>query len=221
MQDTWTEVDRYISETFVQPDATLEAVLENAAREGIPPVHVSPSQGKLLAVLARSVHARCALEIGTLAGYSAIWLGRALLPGGKLLTLEARADYAAAARRNLLRAGLQEVVEVRVGPALESLPVLARQMPETFDFVFIDADKSNNAAYFGWALRLTRPGSLIVLDNVVRNGAVLRTDGKDESVRGVRECFSLIETCPRVTATVIQTVGVKGYDGFAIALVTD
>jgi len=211
----WDDVDRYIGDTLVQPDAALSATLEASEAAGLPPISVSPAHGKLLWLLARTLQAKRILEIGTLGGYSAIWLARGLAPGGRLITLEALEKHAALARENLARAGLGDRVEVRVGPALETLPRLAGP----FDLVFIDADKQNNPEYFRWALKLSRPGSLIVVDNVVRDGAVLDERSRDGAVQGVRQLYELMAAEPRVAATAVQTVGVKGYDGFAIALV--
>src|ERR1051325_5376149 len=205
----WEEVDRYIGETLVRADDALEAALAASDAAGLPAISVSPAHGKLLWLLARM------LEIGTLAGYSAIWLARGLAAGGRLVTLEALEKHAAVARKNIARAGLAEVVEIRVGQALDALPGL--QAP--FDLSFIDADKQNNAEYFRWALKLSRPGSLIVVDNVMREGAVIDARSRDASVQGVRRLMELIAAEPRVAATAIQTVCIKGYDGFAIALV--
>ena len=211
----WDNVERYISDTLVQPDAALVAALEASDAAGLPAISVSPAHGKLLWLLARMLGAKRILEIGTLGGYSAIWLARGLAPGGRLVTLEALEKHAAVARKNLARAGLAEVVDVRVGPALGTLP----RLDGPFDLAFIDADKQNNAEYFRWALKLSRPGSLIVVDNVVRGGAVIDARSRDAAVQGVRRLYGLIAAEPRVAATAIQTVGVKGYDGFAIALV--
>jgi predicted O-methyltransferase YrrM len=219
-QDQWTAVDHYITDLFVPPDPVLDAALEAAADAGLPPIHVAPNQGKLLAILAQSIGARSVLEIGTLGGYSTIWLARALPPGGVVITLEADPKHAEVARANLARAGMAEVVEVRVGQALETLPQLAAEGRGPFDLVFVDADKPNTAAYFRWAIELTRRGSLIVTDNVVRNGAVADANSDDPNVQGVQRFNAALAAEPRVTATVIQTVGSKGYDGLAIALVT-
>ncbi len=211
----WDNVDRYIADTLVQPDAALAAALEASDAARLPAISVSPAHGKLLWLLARTIGAKRILEIGTLGGYSAIWLARGLAPGGRLVTLEALEKHAAVARKNLGRAGLAEVVDVRVGAALDTLP----RLEGPFDLAFIDADKQNNAEYFRWALKLSRPGSLIVVDNVVRDGAVIDARSRDAAVQGVRRLYELIATEPRVAATAVQTVGVKGYDGFAIALV--
>jgi predicted O-methyltransferase YrrM len=201
----------------VQPDAALAAALEASDAAGLPPISVSPAHGKLLWTFARLLNARRILEIGTLGGYSTIWLARGLAPGGRLVTLEALDKHAAVARANLARAGLADSVEVRVGKALETLPTVKGP----FDLAFIDADKQNNAEYFSWALKLSRPGSLIVVDNVVRDGAVIDAHSRDASVQGVRRLNELIAKEHRVAATAIQTVGVKGYDGFAVALVLE
>ena len=214
-EELWSAVDRHIAERVAPHDAVLEAALAASAAAGLPAIAVSAAQGKMLAVLAKTVNAKKILEIGTLGGYSAIWLARGLAPGGRLITLEALEKHAALARENLARAGLGDRVEVRVGPALETLPRLAGP----FDLVFIDADKQNNPEYFRWALKLSRPGSLIVVDNVVRDGAVLDERSRDGAVQGVRQLYELMAAEPRVAATAVQTVGVKGYDGFAIALV--
>jgi len=213
----WREVDRYITETLVQPDAALDAALAASDVAGLPPINVSPAHGKLLWLLARTLGAKRILEIGTLGGYSAIWLARGLAPGGRLVTLEAVEKHAAVARTNIERARLAQRVEIRVGQALATLPSL----DGPFDLSFIDADKHNNAEYFSWALKLSRPGSLIVVDNVVREGAVIDARSRDTAVQGVRRLNELIATERRVAATAIQTVGVKGYDGFAIALVLE
>jgi predicted O-methyltransferase YrrM len=218
-QNQWTEVDRYITDLFVPPDPALDAALRAAADAGLPPAHVAPNQGKLLAIMAQSIGARAILEIGTLAGYSTIWLARALPPGGTLITLEADPRHAEVARANLARAGLAEMVELRLGRALDTLPQLAAEGRGPFDLVFIDADKPSNADYLAWALKLTRRGSLIIGDNVVRNGAVVDADSDDASVQGVRRFNAALAAEPRVIATAIQTVGSKGYDGLAIAFV--
>jgi predicted O-methyltransferase YrrM len=214
--DLWDKVDQYIADTLVQQDEALAAALEASDKAGLPAISVSPSHGKLLWILARLVNAKRILEVGTLGGYSAIWMARALPEGGKLISLEAVPKHAEVARKNLERAGLGAKVEVRVGQALATLPSL--QGP--FDFTFVDADKQNNAEYFSWALKLSRPGSVIVVDNVVRDGKVIDARSRDASVQGVRRLNELIASEKRVNATAIQTVGMKGYDGFAVALVT-
>lgn len=219
-QEQWTAVDRYITELLVQADPVLDAALEASEAAGLPAIGVAPNQGKLLMLLAKLQGARRILEIGTLGGYSTIWLGRALPADGRLVTLEASPEYAEVARGNLARAGLAGVAEVRVGPALETLPRLAEEGLAPFDLVFIDADKPSTPEYFQWALRLARRGTLIVVDNVVRDGAVADAASEDASVQGIRRFNELAAAEPRVSATAIQTVGSKGYDGFALALVT-
>lgn len=219
-QDQWTAVDRYITELFVPADPALDAALQATADAGMPLISVAPNQGKLLHILALSHGARAILEIGTLGGYSTIWLARALPADGRLITLEADPKHADVARGTIARAGLGQVVEVRLGQALDTLPQLAAEGRGPFDLVFIDADKVNTAAYFAWALKLTRRGSLIITDNVVRDGAVLDAASADASVQGVRRFNAALAAEPRVSATVIQTVGSKGYDGLAIAIVT-
>ena len=219
-QAQWTAVDGYITDLLVPADPVLEAALEASAAAGLPAISVAPNQGKLLMLLARLQGARRILEIGTLGGYSTIWLARALPAGGRLVTLEANPEYAEVARGNLVRAGLAGVAEVRVGPALETLPGLAAEGLGPFDVVFIDADKPSTPEYFGWALRLARRGTLIVVDNVVRDGAVVDAASEDASVQGIRRFNELLAAEPRVSATAVQTVGSKGYDGFALALVT-
>jgi predicted O-methyltransferase YrrM len=219
-REQWTEVDRYISDLFVPPDPTLDAALQAIADAGMPSISVTPNQGRLLQILALSIGAHSILEIGTLGGYSTIWLARALPARGQLITLEANPAHAEVARGNIARANLADMVELRLGPALETLPQLADEGRDPFDLVFIDADKQNTAAYFAWALALTRRGSLIITDNVVRNGAVIDAASDNASVQGVRRFNAALAAEPRVIATVIQTVGSKGYDGLAIAIVT-
>ena len=219
-QERWTAVDRYVADLLVPADESLTAALEASAAAGLPPHDVSPSHGKLLHLLARVQGARGILEIGTLGGYSTIWLARALPANGRLVTLEADQRYADVARANIARAGLAEIVELCVGRALDTLAELAAEGRGPFDLIFLDADKAQNPEYFAWALELSRRGSLIVADNVVRNGAVIDASSGDPSVQGVRRFNELLAAEPRVSATVIQTVGTKGYDGFAIALVT-
>ncbi|MEC3956012.1 O-methyltransferase [Nocardia sp. CDC153] len=213
----WAEVDRYLVETLVGhgDSATLDA---NAAA-GLPAIDVSPPQGKFLYLIATSARARRVLEIGTLGGYSTTWLARAVGKSGQVVTLEFEPKHAEVARENLDRAGVGERVEIRVGAALDSLPVLAEEGPEPFDLVFIDADKVNNSNYVRWALRLTRPGSVIIVDNVVRNGGIADADSRDAAVRASREVIELIGAEPRLDGTVLQTVGSKGWDGFIYAVV--
>jgi predicted O-methyltransferase YrrM len=220
-QRLWSAVDRYISERLLAPDPALDAALEASAAAGLPAIAVSPNQGKLLYLLARIQGVRSILELGTLGGFSTIWLARALPPGGRLLTLEVESNYAEVARANIARAGLADLVELRVGPALEALPQLAAEGLGPFDLIFIDADKQNIPEYFEWALRLSRTGSVIVTDNVVRAGALADPAGEDPRVEGARRFHELLSAERRVSATTIQTVGLKGYDGFTLALVDE
>ena len=215
----WTAVERWLDAQLIAPDPTLDAVLAGNAAAGLPAHDVSPSQGKLLHLLARIAGARAILEIGTLGAYSTIWLARALPADGVVVTLEADARHAEVARANLARAGVASRVELRVGAALETLPLLAAERRAPFDLVFIDADKRSNVAYLDWALRLARPGAAIVIDNVVRDGAVLDASSADETVRGVRALAERLADEPRIDATALQTVGGKGWDGFVLALV--
>lgn len=219
--EQWTKVDDYFNALLAPSDPALDAALEHSEAAGLPPHQVAPNQGKLLHLLARIQGARTILEIGTLGGYSTIWLARALPQGGRLVSLEADPRCAEVARENVERAGLGKVVEIRTGKALESLPRLAEEGDGPFDVVFIDADKPGNPHYLAWALRLTRPGSLIIGDNVVRDGEVADPASTDPRVQGVRRFTELIAEEPRLTATAVQTVGEKGYDGFALALVTE
>jgi predicted O-methyltransferase YrrM len=218
-EDQWTEVDRYFSERLLPSDPILESALETSVAAGLPAISVSPNQGKLLQMLAQITGAHRILEIGTLGGYSTIWLARGLRAGGHLVTLEVNPDHASVAQVNISRAGLQDVVEVRIGSALETLPQVAAERDGPFDLIFIDADKQNIPAYFEWALKLSRPGTLIIVDNVVRDGAVIDADSSDPSVQGVRRFIELLRAEPNASGTAIQTVGLKGYDGFAIVLV--
>lgn len=215
----WTAVDEYIAKLLIAPDPDLEAALAASDAAGLPRVAVAPNQGKLLQVLAGALGARRILEVGTLGGYSAIWLARALPRDGRLITLEREPRHADVARANLTRAGLADRVEVRVGRALETLAELVAAEAEPFDLIFIDADKANLPEYFEHAIRLARRGSLIVVDNVVRNGAVIEAESQDPSVQGVRRFNAQAAADPRVSITALQTVGSKGYDGFALALV--
>ncbi len=218
-QQQWTAVDDYITGALVEPDEALDAVLAASDAAGLPAIAVSPALGKLLNLLARLANARRILEIGTLGGYSTIWLARALPPDGRLITLEYEQKHAEVARANIARAGLADLVDVRVGAALDTLPLLAKELADPFDLVFIDADKLHNADYFTWAVSLTRPGGVIIVDNVVRRGAVADAHSADPNVQGTRRLNEVMAADPSVSATVIQTVGVKGYDGFAIAIV--
>jgi predicted O-methyltransferase YrrM len=219
-QEQWTAVDDYYSELLVPTDPALDAALEASAAAGLPPAAVAPNQGKLLMLLAQIQQARTILEIGTLGGYSTIWLALALPADGRLITLEANPKHAEVARANIARAGLSGVVDLRVGLAIETLPLLAVEGHSPFDLIFIDADKPSNPDYFAWALKLSRKGTLIIADNVVRDGAVINADSGDPSVEGIRRFNELVAAEPRVSATAIQTVGSKGYDGFALILVT-
>ena len=216
----WSEVDSYFAKTLVGSDPALDAALAANTAAGLPSIDVSAPQGKLIHLLARMSGARNALEIGTLGGYSTIWLARALPVDGRLITLELNPKNAEVARRNLAHAGLGDKVEIRTGPALETLPKIEAKGLGPFDFVFIDADKSNNAVYVEWALRLSRPGTTIMVDNVVREGEVVDAASKATDVVGVRRMFDLMEREPRLSATAIQTVGAKGWDGFALAVVS-
>jgi predicted O-methyltransferase YrrM len=218
-QGLWTEVDHYFTDALVARDPALEAALAASDAAGLPAISVAPNEGKLLYLLARLRGARRILEIGTLGGYSTIWLARALPDGGKLITLEYDPRHAEVARANIATAGLADRVEVRVGRALDTLPELARGKPGPFDLTFIDADKRNNAEYFRWALRLSTVGSLIIVDNVVRDGRVVDGASNDANVQGTRRLIEVLAAEPRVSATAVQTVGAKGYDGFALALV--
>jgi predicted O-methyltransferase YrrM len=215
----WKAVDAYFTETIVAPDPALEQALAANAAAGLPSIDVSAPQGKLIHLLARMTGARKALEIGALGGYSTIWLASALPDDGRLITLERNAKHAEVARRNVARAGLAARVEVRTGAALTTLPKIEAEGLGPFDFVFIDADKVNNAAYLEWALRLSRPGTAIVVDNVVRDGEVAEARSADPDVIGVRRMFEMMAREPRLSATAIQTVGAKGWDGFALAVV--
>jgi len=216
----WTKVDHYITDTLIPADPALQAALQSSTAAGLPEIQVAPNQGKLLHLLARSQGARRILEIGTLGGYSTIWLSRALPPDGRLITLELDPKHAEVAGANIARAGLSDKVEIRVGPAIQSLPKIAAENHGPFDLIFIDADKATIPEYFTWSLKMSRPGTLIIVDNVVRGGAVIESKSEDQSVQGVRKLFAMLAKEPRVTATALQTLGSKGYDGLLIALVT-
>jgi predicted O-methyltransferase YrrM len=218
-QEIWSAVDTYICDRLVPSDPVLDAALRESDAVGLPRINVAPNQGKLLRLLVQMQGARKILEIGTLGGYSTIWLARALPKGGHLVTLEADPVYAAVAKANIARAGLADVVEIRVGKAVETLPVLVQEGAGPFDLIFIDADKPGNPEYLVWSLKLSRPGTVIICDNVVRNGDVLDANSTDPTINGVRRYFELIAENPRLSATAIQTVGSKGYDGFSIAVV--
>ncbi|MFB7509255.1 O-methyltransferase, partial [Streptomyces broussonetiae] len=213
----WDDVDDYFIHHLAPDDEALQAAQRENEAAGLPNIAVTAAQGKFLQLLAQVQGARNVLEIGTLGGYSTIWLARALPEDGRLISLEYSARHAEVAVRNIARAGLDRIAEVRVGPALESLPKLADENPAPFDLVFIDADKANNPHYVEWALRLTRAGSVIVLDNVVRGGRVVDADSTEPDIVGTRAAIELIATHPRLDGTALQTVGSKGYDGFALA----
>ena len=217
----WTEVEEYIDGHLIAPDPALEAARDANAAAGMPPIDVAPVEGKFLHLLARICGARRVLEIGTLGGYSTIWLDRALPADGRVVTLELEPKHAKIAEANLAKAGVADRVEIRVGPALESLEKLAKGHAQAFDLIFIDADKSNNANYLQWALRLSHPGTVIVIDNVVRDGQIVDAASRDRDIQGSRKLFEALAAEPRLTATALQTVGSKGYDGFALAIVNE
>jgi predicted O-methyltransferase YrrM len=218
---TWNDVDRYVADLLIPSDPILESILTASTAAGLPAINVSPTQGKLLYLLAKLRGAKRILEIGTLGGYSTVWLARALPEDGKLLTIEVDPKHAGIARINFATAGVDKLVDLRIGKALDILPAIVAETSEPFDLVFIDADKASTADYVGWSLKLTRPGSVIVADNVIRGGAVTDSASNDPSVRGVRRFFAQLAEDPRLDATALQTVGSKGYDGFAIAVVRD
>ena len=213
---TWAAVDNYFSKLLLSPDKFLEQAQADSAAAGLPAIAVSPLQGKQLLLLAQMQNPKTILEIGTLGGYSAIWLARALPEDGRLVTLEFSPKHAEVAKANIARAGLSHKVEIRVGPALDTLPLLLAEKRGPFDFIFVDADKRSNPGYFEWALKLSRPGSVILVDNVVRDGAIADLKNTDPDLVGTRRMHELIAAEPRVTATAIQTVGAKGYDGYTL-----
>jgi predicted O-methyltransferase YrrM len=215
----WRKVDEYIESALLPPDSALLEAMSDADAADLPAISVTPSQGKLLHLLALSIGAKRILEIGTLGGYSSIWLARALPRNGRLITLELDPKHVAVANGNIERAGLADRVDVRLGAALETLPRLQAEIVEPFDFVFIDADKQNIPAYFEWAVKLSRPGAVIIVDNVVRHGEVINAQSSDSGVPGVRALMDKLAMDSRVEATVIQTVGSKGYDGFLMAII--
>ena len=219
-KEKWTAVDRYITDLLVPADAALVGALKDSEAAGLPHINVAPNQGKLLWMLAKIHGARNILEIGTLGGYSTIWLARALPENGKLITLELDAKHAEVARANFARAGLTDKIELRLGKAIDSLAKIESERRGPFDLIFIDADKVSTPDYFRWALKLSRPGSIIIVDNVVRDGEVMNAASTDASVQGIRKFNELLAAEKRVTATAIQTVGSKGYDGLAFVLVT-
>jgi predicted O-methyltransferase YrrM len=219
VQDVWTQVDRYFGDLFAPSDEKLDAALAANAQAGLPAIDVSPLQGKFLELLVRISGARRILEIGTLGGYSTIWLARALPQGGRIVSLELEPHHAAVARTNLANAGVLGRVDIRVGPALEILPALLNTADAPFDLIFIDADKSSYPEYLDWSLMLARPGTVIVADNVVRDGKVIQAESTDPNIQGVRRFTELVAAEPRLSATVLQNVGTKGYDGIALAVV--
>jgi predicted O-methyltransferase YrrM len=218
-KELWTAVERYFVEQVIPADPVMDAVREANAAAELPAIDVSPNEGKLLHLLARMQRAERILEVGTLGGYSTIWLARALPPHGRLVTLEFEAKHAAVAQENVRRAGLESLVEIRQGAAEDSLAQLHAEGAAPFDLIFVDADKKSNPVYLEWSLRLSRVGSLIVVDNVVRDGAVADAESGDADIQGIRRFFEMVSKEPRLMATAIQTVGSKGYDGFALALV--
>jgi len=219
MESTWTEVDEYFAERLARNDAALQAALADSETEGLPAISVTPTQGKFLQLLVRIRKAQRILEIGTLGGYSTIWMGRALATGGTIVTLEIDPKHAEVAHRNIERAGLRGRVEIRVAPAAQSLAQMKQEHVDPFDLVFIDADKASTAAYYDASVELSRAGSLIVIDNVARQGKVIEADTDDANVQGIRTAVDRIAADPRVSATAIQTVSSKGYDGFLLAVV--
>jgi len=214
--EAWTAVDNYFSKLLISPDKALDQALSESVAAGLPAIAVSPLQGKQLLVLAQMQNPKKILEIGTLGGYSTIWLARALPDDGRLITCEFSPKHAEVARANIARAGLSHLVEIRVGPALDTLPLLAAEKRGPFDFIFIDADKRNNPGYFEWAVKLSRPGTVILVDNTVRDGAIADLQNTDPDLEGTRRMHEQIAAEPRATATAIQTVGAKGYDGFTL-----
>lgn len=219
MTENWADTDNYLSDTLIGEDATLDAAIAANAQAQLPPIDVAPVQGKFLHLLARAIGAQRVLEVGTLGGYSTIWLARAVGEDGRVVTLEYEPHHAEVARVNIDRALVGDRVEIKVGAALDTLPTLSADQP--FDLVFIDADKPNNANYVQAALRLSRPGTVIVVDNIVRQGTLADATQNDDSVRGARDVLELFATDPQFDATALQTIGVKGWDGFALALVQD
>ena len=218
--ELWKEVDRYLTDLLVAPDSALEEALAANAAAELPAIDVAPNQGKLLHLLASVAGARRILEIGTLGGYSTIWLARALPKDGRLVTLEANVKHAEVARKNIARAGLSQMVDLRLGAALDTLPQLVKESAGPFDLIFIDADKPNIPDYLTWSLKLSRKGTVILIDNVIRDGEILDSSSSDASVQGVRRLFEMLHNEPRLQSTALQTVGSKGYDGFAMAVVT-
>ena len=220
-QDRWAVVERYFDGLLFPPDSALDAALADSLAAGLPPINVSAAQGRLLAIFAKMIKARRILEIGTLGGYSGIWLARALPAGGRLVTLEVDTRHADVARRNFERAGLTDRIDLRVGPAQDTLPAIAAEGLSPFDLTFVDADKPRYTEYLDWSIRLSRPGGLIVVDNIVRAGEVVNEHTTDEKVQGVRQFNVALAAERRVEATAIQLVGAKGHDGFAVMIVKD
>jgi predicted O-methyltransferase YrrM len=218
--ETWTAVDRYFTDLVVQADPAIDAAMAASEAAGLPSINVSPCMGKLLNLLTRLHRVRNILEIGTLGGYSTIWMARALPADGRIVTLEADPKHAEIARNNIARAGVSHLVTIKVGPAIDTLPRLEPEGLTPFDLVFIDADKPSTPEYFQWALQLSRPGTLIIVDNVVRNGAVVDGSSRDASVQGMRRFAAMRGSVPRVSATAIQRVGAKGEGGFALGVVS-
>jgi predicted O-methyltransferase YrrM len=216
---SWADVDRYIADKLLGEDPALEAALVANHAAGLPPIDVSPAQGKMLHLLARSLGARRILEVGTLGGYSTIWLARALPPGGQVVTLEVLPHHAEVAQANLEQAGVADRVDIRVGQARGLIEQMVADKVEPFDLFFIDADKESNADYLRLAIQLSHPGSIIIIDNVVRDGGVLDPDSKDPMIQGTRRLYDALAQTPQVSATAIQTVGLKGWDGFVLARV--
>jgi len=220
-QELWTAVDRYLNETLIPADPVLDAAMAANSAAGLPSIDVTATQAAFLQLLVRMQQAKRILEIGTLGGYSTIWLARALPPDGRLITLEYEPKHAQVARENIARSGLTPIVEIRLGPAAETLAQLHAESVPPFDLIFIDADKPNNPLYLDWSLKLSRPGTLIVIDNVIRDGQIADASSTDPSITGTRAMFEMLAAHPRLQGTALQTVGSKGYDGFALALVTE
>lgn len=220
-QETWTAVDTYFTEKLFPDDPVQDATCRASEEARLAPINVTAAQGKFLMLLAKATGARRVLEIGTLGGFSTIWLARGLPADGRIITMEIDPATASVARENIARAGFGDMVDIRIGRAVDSLQTLSEEAPDPFDLIFIDADKPGNVDYVTWALRLSRPGTVIIIDNVVRNGGVTDPSSRDASVQGVRAVMDLLENEPRLTVTALQTVGSKGYDGFAMAIVTD
>lgn len=220
-QETWNAVDDYLLTTLFADDPDLDWIIEKSKAEGLPEINVSPCHGKLLHLIATIHGSSRILEIGTLGGYSAVWLAMALPENGRLITLESIPRYAAVAAGNIERAGFSDKVRIHVGDALKSLPVLHEEQTIPFDMIFIDADKTEYPEYLDWAIKLSRPGSIVVMDNMVRDGAIIDPASEDDFVKGVQQTLDFVKKTPRLSATAIQTVGLKGYDGFLIAVVSD